>query len=173
MCTAMGSKPAAHELRNQEHVPTLRRRVTSAGILLLAIVVSAATVLGCGSDDASSESVAPSPTSRAAPAASATAPASNPPVAEAGGGETTITMADFSYTPARINSRAGQQLQLTVTNSGQLPHTFTIANVVDSGTIAAGQTRTVSFTPGSTGTLTYFCTIHGAAVMSGQIAVVQ
>jgi plastocyanin len=169
----MTSRPAALKRRNQVREATLRRRITSAGVLLLAIVVSAATVLACGGDDASSESVAPSPTSPAAPAATATAPVSNPPVAEAGGGENTITMADFSYMPARINSRAGQPVQLTVTNSGQLPHTFTIANLVDSGTIAAGDTRTVTFTPAAAGTLTYFCTIHGAAVMSGQITVVQ
>ena len=149
----------------------MRRRITSASILLLAIVVSAATVLACGSDDASG-SAAPSPTSRAATTATATAPAANPPAAAPAGGETTITIADFSYTPARINSRAGQQLQLTVTNNGQLPHTFTIANVVDSGVIAAGQTRTVRFTPAVVGNLTFFCTIHGAGAMSGLITVV-
>jgi plastocyanin len=82
-----------------------------------------------------------------------------------------VTIADFSYSPARFNARAGQPVQLTVTNGGQFPHTFTITGVVDSGSMAAGTSKPVTFTPSQAGTLTYFCTIHGEARMSGQITV--
>jgi plastocyanin len=87
----------------------------------------------------------------------------------AGGSAQSITIADFSYSPARFNAAAGQQVTVTVRNTGQQAHTFTIKDVVDSGTIAPGETKTVTFTPG--GNLIYFCTIHGQALMSGQVIV--
>lgn len=124
-----------------------------------AIAALSMLVAACGGSDNKDNA---SPTSAPA-AATATKPA--------GGGANNITIADFSYTPARFNAVAGQQVSLTVTNSGQQPHTFTITGVVDSGTISPGQTKTVTFTPAQAGNLVYFCTIHGQARMSGQVMV--
>jgi len=82
-----------------------------------------------------------------------------------------VSVMEYSYAPAAFNVRAGQPVSLNVTNVGRLPHTFTIAGVTDSGSIAAGSSRSVQFTAGSPGTLTFFCTIHGANVMSGRMTV--
>jgi plastocyanin len=152
------------------------------------MAVSVVTILGCGSDNNTEASPVSSPTSRAVasptapapsatvPAAATTAPAAVPtepaeapaPPADAA---ITVTMADFSYTPESISVTAGEQVELSVVNDGQVAHTFTIAGLADSGIVGAAQTRTVAFTPASAGSLTFFCTIHGAALMSGQITV--
>lgn len=82
-----------------------------------------------------------------------------------------VTVRDFSFTPNAFSAPRGEVLMVTVTNSGPAPHTFTISGVVDSGSIAPGTSRTVQFTPAQAGSLTFFCTIHGQNVMSGQISV--
>ena len=82
-----------------------------------------------------------------------------------------VQVRDFTYSPASFNATLGDPMTVTVTNSGPAPHTFTISGVADSGQIPAGQTRTVQFTPARAGDLTFFCTVHGQAVMSGRISV--
>jgi plastocyanin len=88
-----------------------------------------------------------------------------------GGGGTEVEMVDFGYEPRTLSARAGQAVSLTVVNEGDQPHTFTIAGLVDSGRVEAGQSKSVSFTPTQAGTLTFFCTIHGQASMSGTVTV--
>jgi plastocyanin len=83
----------------------------------------------------------------------------------------TVQVRDFTYSPASFNATVGDPMTVTVTNAGPAPHTFTISGVADSGQIPAGQTRTVQFTPARAGDLTFFCTVHGQAVMSGRISV--
>jgi plastocyanin len=80
-------------------------------------------------------------------------------------------MIDFGYQPAQLTGRVGQQLTLSLRNTGATPHTFTITGLVDSGVVAAGATGQAQFTPTATGTLTYFCTVHGQAAMSGTLTV--
>ncbi|HXH22653.1 MAG TPA: cupredoxin domain-containing protein [Dehalococcoidia bacterium] len=139
--------------------------------VLFVIVLAGAVAAACGGDDDGGGAAA-SPTRPAAAAASPTsAPAAASPTSAAGGTGNSITIADFSYSPARITVRAGQPVQLTVTNGGQFPHTFTVDNLVDSGSLAAGQTRNVTFTPPAAGQFTFYCTIHGQARMSGQLTV--
>jgi len=82
-----------------------------------------------------------------------------------------VQVMNFSYSPANFTAPAGEALTVTVTNSGPAPHTFTITGLTDSGQIAAGTTKTVTFTPTQAGSLTFFCTIHGQNVMSGRITV--
>ena len=82
-----------------------------------------------------------------------------------------VEMFDFGYTPSSLQSTAGQALTLNIDNVGAAPHTFTIDGVVDSGSIAAGASGSVTFTPSQAGTFTFYCTIHGAASMSGQLTV--
>ena len=82
-----------------------------------------------------------------------------------------VQMRDFSYSPNSIVNTVNDPVTITVTNAGPSAHTFTINGVADSGSIPAGQTRTVQFTPTRAGDLTFFCTIHGQATMSGRISV--
>jgi plastocyanin len=88
-----------------------------------------------------------------------------------GGGGTAVEMVDFGYEPRSLTARAGQAVTLDLANEGDQPHTFTINNVVDSGRVEAGASKSVSFTPSQAGPLTFFCTIHGQASMSGTLTV--
>ncbi len=158
-------------------------RLKFAFMVIPVLALSSYLIAGCGSSNKSSTSPTQAPT-RAAAANPTTAPTSAPaaaapsatrPAATAApsgsGSANSISIADFSFTPARFNATAGQQVSLNVTNNGQFPHTFTITGLVDSGTIAPGQSKTVTFTPTAAGNLIYFCMIHGQATMSGQLMV--
>lgn len=82
-----------------------------------------------------------------------------------------VATLDNSYNPATASARAGQKVTVNVKNDGQRPHTFTIDGVVDSGRLNGGESKTVEFTPSSSGALTFYCTIHTQAVMSGTLNV--
>ena len=62
-------------------------------------------------------------------------------------------------------------MALNVTNGGQRPHSFTIDGVVDSGVLQGNESKSIEFTPAAAGTLSFYCTVHGAARMSGEINV--
>ena len=145
------------------------RRIMPA-FLLVPVIVIAGALVACG-DDGDGGGASASPTGAAVAEASPTTAASANPTAASGGGANNVTIADFNFSPARFNARAGQATRLTVTNGGNFPHTFTIDGVVDSGTLAAGTNKVIEFTPSQAGTLVYYCTIHGRATMSGQITV--
>ena len=88
-----------------------------------------------------------------------------------GGGGTEVKMRDFSYDPKTMTARAGQAMTLELKNEGEQPHTFTIAGLVDSQRVEKGQSKTITFTPAQAGSLTFFCTVHGQATMSGTLTV--
>jgi plastocyanin len=132
--------------------------------LIAALVVAAGGVIACSSND-DNKSSSTQPTAVASQPGQGGSDATTNPAA------TRVTIVDFSYAPAAITAKAGQPVTLEVTNSGQSAHTFTITGVVDSGSIGAGQSKAVTFTPSSAGSLQFFCTIHGASVMSGKLTV--
>ena len=126
--------------------------------LLASLLVVPALLLlsvACGGDDDDNGAPATAPT-----VAATAAPA-----------VLNITTLDNSYSPATASARAGQKVTVNVKNDGQRPHTFTIDGVVDTGRLDAGQSKTVEFTPSSAGPLSFYCTIHTAAVMSGTLTV--
>jgi plastocyanin len=82
-----------------------------------------------------------------------------------------VELVDLAFKPDSLSATAGKELTLHLKNSGAQPHTFTITGVVDSQRIEPGQSKTVSFTPGQAGTLTFFCTVHGQGTMSGKLSV--
>jgi plastocyanin len=61
-------------------------------------------------------------------------------------------------------------VNIAFTASGA-PHSFTIDGLADTGVVAAGGTGSASFTPAAAGTLSFYCRVHGASVMGGQITV--
>jgi plastocyanin len=89
----------------------------------------------------------------------------------ASGSTVSMTIANFAYSPATLTARAGQAVSVSLSNNDSAPHSFTIDGVVDSGVIAANAKGSANFTPSQTGTLTWFCTVHGRAAMSGTITV--
>ena len=88
-----------------------------------------------------------------------------------GGGNApaSVSMIDFGYEPESFTVPVGQTVSFSLTNDGAQPHTFTIDGVVDSGSVAGGESADVEFTVDSAGELTFYCTVHGAASMSGTV----
>jgi uncharacterized cupredoxin-like copper-binding protein len=104
--------------------------------------------------------------------------------------------AEFSFSPASINVKAGQTVQLTLQNTGALDHDFKsdlpISNLVyqeadnepdeqqensRNGVMDVdfdkGQSARVTFTPTKAGTYTFYCDVQGhrEAGMQGTIVV--
>lgn len=158
-------------------------RILTTRRALVAVIVlaaSATVVIACGGDgdDSPRATATAPPAAQASPSPAAAAPSPAPSPAQpapggAGTGPIAVTIVDNSYGPGTISARVGQQLQLNVTNAGQFPHSFTIDGVVDTGQLSQGQSRQLSFTPTQAGTLTFYCTVHGRAVMSGTVNVTQ
>jgi len=133
-------------------------------------LLGALFLVACGGDDDGGDS--------GTTAATATRPATTPagagvapPATPTPGGPPVVTMVDLGYQPSSLTARAGQEVKLALRNGGELPHTFTITGIVDSGTMNPRDTKEISFTPAGAGTLVYFCTVHGQAAMSGQLVV--
>lgn len=102
-------------------------------------------------------------------------PASDGPVDEDAGdtsGETgadVVTATDNSFDPATLVLPAGEEVELTITNEGSSPHTFTIDSLeIDTGTIDPGGSASATFVVPDE-PVEFYCAIHGAGVMSGTI----
>jgi len=119
-------------------------------LVVCAVVAVAAFLVACGADDDDSSSGSGS---------------------DGDSGRIEVRMVDFAYEAKPLTGRVGQSVMLDLKNDGAQPHTFTIAGVVDSQRVEAGQSKSISFTPGQAGSLTFFCTVHGQAAMSGTMTV--
>ncbi|MDQ3695655.1 MAG: cupredoxin domain-containing protein [Chloroflexota bacterium] len=86
-----------------------------------------------------------------------------PEAATGGTGTLTVTGAEYGFDPAEPRVGAGESVSLTFANAGTIPHTFTIPAVeVDTGSVAAGASTTVTFTaPDSAGSHEFLCTFGG------------
>lgn len=121
--------------------------------VLAAVAVLAAAGVACSGSDNGGAIQTPPPSS--------SSPASNAVKIDA----TTA----IKFVPPAVTVKVGQQVIWTVV--GATPHDVKASSgaTFNSGTLNEGQTFTQTFnTPG---TIHYFCTIHGAALMSGTITV--
>lgn len=117
--------------------------------ILLAALLGAALLAGCGSDKKSGS----------APPAAADAPTA-----------TAIAIKEFKYSPTPATVKAGAKI--TVSNADRAPHTLTdraTGRAFDSGTIKAGASGSVTFS--KPGTYAYFCEFH--PYMKGSVTVTQ
>ena len=120
-------------------------------LVLGAVAITAALLVACGGDDDDDSGGSDS----SGGASQATA----------------LDMVDIGYEPESLTATAGRELTIALKNAGAQPHTFTITGVVDSGRMDGGASKNVTFTPASAGRLTFFCTVHGQAAMSGTLTV--
>ena len=101
------------------------------------------------------------------------------PVAAAAGSngaqQITVTVSSsMSFDPASITVHAGQPVQLTLRNTGLMPHDFTLDDGVAQPvkiTATGGQSAIGSFTIDTPGTYSFDCSMpgHAAAGMRGTI----
>lgn len=90
---------------------------------------------------------------------------------ENGGGDaaTQVAMVDNNFAPSSIELPVGDEVTISTPNNGQNPHSFTIDDLdVDTGVIEGGESTEVTFTVPE-GETQYYCTVHGAEVMSGTL----
>jgi plastocyanin len=118
-----------------------------------ATLVLTLALAACASASGTAGTATSAPT--AAPPAASAAPST------AGGGSTgtTVSIKDFSFDPAGLTAKVGQEI--TWTNTGSATHTVTFdAGGVDSGSLSAGSTFKHTFD--TAGTFTYHCSFHSA-----------
>ncbi len=127
------------------------------GLFLVVALLAAA----CSSGTATTAPTAAPPTQ--APAATAASPAGG-----GGAAGSAVTIKDFSFDPATLTAKVGQEI--TWTNQGNASHTVTFdAGGPDSGTLASGATFKHTFD--AAGSFTYHCNFHSS--MTGTITVTQ
>ena len=125
---------------------------TSMRHAILAALLGAALLAGCGDDD------------KAGSAGSSTTPAASAKATDA------IEIKDFLYDPDPSTVKAGTKI--AVTNADAAPHTLTQEGgspTFDSGTIKGRKSGSVTFS--KAGTYKYFCEFH--ATMKGTVTVTQ
>lgn len=82
--------------------------------------------------------------------------------AQGAGNEIKVEATDNKFSPATLSAPSGK-VTVTITNTGKVPHTFTIQSLnVDTGNIDPGQSKTVTFTAPDSPT-EFVCTIHLAS----------
>jgi plastocyanin len=107
------------------------------------------------------------------PRAVAAAPA---PAAPVGVQQVTVTVGNsMQFAPASLVVRAGQPVEVTLRNSGGIPHDFALTEGVSRPVkieAPGGRTARGSFTIDTPGTYAFVCTVpsHAAAGMRGAIA---
>lgn len=134
----------------------------------------AVTLAACGGgDDAGSPAAGEQTTG--APTTSAPA---GPPVAlegtvtdkgtgDATGGTLAMELGDSYFAPTYVRGTPGGTVKVTLTNSGTMPHTFTIDEPKVDVRVDAGKEGTATVTLPASGALAFYCTFHKAAGMRG------
>jgi plastocyanin len=134
------------------------RRLAGTGAALVAMLLT-----GCGGDD-NSDTKSSTPAPAATP--TATQQETVPAVVK-------VSIGDNFYKPAAVTIRRGQSVSWR--NAGGVGHTVTSdSNSIakfDSGTVNPGGAYVLK--PSTPGKISYYCTIHGKAVMSGTITVTR
>jgi uncharacterized cupredoxin-like copper-binding protein len=82
----------------------------------------------------------------------------------------------MKFDPATLTAKAGQPIQLTLSNSGQIAHDFAMKDGVASpitSTAQAGQKASVTFIIAKPGTYSYICSQpgHEQAGMKGTLTI--
>ena len=88
--------------------------------------------------------------------------------------EMSVVGTEFSFNPASISVKAGEQVKIIFRNDGGAPHNLILEGLgTGTKTIGGGQTDIVEFTAPSSGTYAFFCSIpgHRAAGMEGNLKV--
>ena len=77
-------------------------------------------------------------------------------------GKTTLPMTaqNFSFSPSELDGTAGQTLKITVKNTGTVPHNFSIDAQNINETINAGQSKVITVTFPTSGSVQFYCLFH-------------
>ncbi len=138
----------------------------------IAILAVAAIAAGCGSTTGATWTFAPGGAATPVPAGATSAPA---PSGESGGatvGGVEIDAFDLGFTPNAIEVEAAGRYEVTLKNTGTIPHDLTFPDGTTTGMVDAGKSATVEVDVPADG-LTFICSIpgHSQAGMQGAVTV--
>jgi uncharacterized cupredoxin-like copper-binding protein len=89
--------------------------------------------------------------------------------------QVTVEMSEFKFDPATVTVKVNQPVRVSVRNTGATAHDWTVEGLDRQvkALVQPGQTESIQFTPGRTGTFRVVCTQpgHEQAGMTGQLAV--
>ena len=77
----------------------------------------------------------------------------------------------YYFNPTILQGSAGQSITLEIKNDGSVQHNFSITSMNVNVTIQPGASQEVKVTFPQTGTVEYFCSIHHALGMAGELSV--
>ena len=159
-----------------------------AGAMALVLVASA-----CGGDNKPSSSSATTSASASGSgsgsgsssgtAAATSAPAGSAPVSLPGtvndhgtgtvkdGGELEMELDDFYFGPTYVTGPAGAKVKIDLANEGQKGHTFTIDSAKIDQQLDPGAKATVEVTLPASGSLAFYCRVHGSGGRQGAVTV--
>jgi uncharacterized cupredoxin-like copper-binding protein len=116
-------------------------------------------------------------TACAEPTVARPAVVARPAISATGAQQVTVKVGNsMSFEPKSIALRAGQLVELTVQNTGHVPHDFTLTSGVAAPVVVqapGGKTATATFTIQKPGTYTFVCGVpgHADAGMRGTLTV--
>jgi plastocyanin len=82
-----------------------------------------------------------------------------------------VVATDNAFNPPQLTAQAGTKMSVVLKNDGATLHNFSIDSLGVSRDVEAGKNATITFTPGSAGTLSFYCKYHQALGMTGTIVV--
>jgi plastocyanin len=78
-----------------------------------------------------------------------------------GSSTASVTAMDFRFDPTTVDVKAGSKVTVTLKNSGQAEHNFSISSLNVNKDLEKGDSTTVTFTaPSTAGDVQYFCEYH-------------
>ena len=80
-----------------------------------------------------------------------------------------LTTKDFSFVPSKFRGTVGAPIEITLKNTGQVSHTFTIDEFNVDTEVAAGEKTTVTVLISEPGEFNYYCRFHEGRGMRGAI----
>ena len=80
-----------------------------------------------------------------------------------------MTVKDFSFVPPKLRGTIGAPIEITLKNTGQAAHTFTIDEFNVDTEVAAGEETKVTVLPPEPGEFNYYCRFHEEQGMRGAI----
>jgi plastocyanin len=84
--------------------------------------------------------------------------------------EVEVAARDFAFAPTNLTGAVGEPIEITLTNTGETLHTFTIDEYNVDVEVPAGEKATFDVLPSEPGEFNYYCRFHQAQGMFGAIS---
>ena len=139
-----------------------RRGWAIAALVLATLFITTA----CSSSSSSSSSA-----SSSSGATSTSTSQSEAPTDVSGKSSTTMSAENFFFTPAALGGAAGQQITISLTNQGSVPHNFSIDDQNISVTLQPGEQKDIEVAFPESGSVQFYCSFHQTSGMVGTLEV--